>query len=648
MSGDVRMGYYPDKQRIWVTFSKSKEFAEAVKLVDGSKFHPQQMYWHFPLTMEVARDIQRAAEKCNMKVRVTPELAKWAAQEKKRYADLLKPDDFTTDVSDKLPHLRATRPKLIAAMEAKPWQIPGAAFMVGQKNTLLADVPGLGKTIQTLATVAELDMRGLILVVAPRTAVSVTWPDEIAKWLGPEHVFIINADETPEDRTIIVKAAKAMADMGERVWVLCGPNYLRAEAEVDDDNNYVRDAKGNKILRVVNEGVAELFRVTWSAIIVDECHQTLAGAPGNKKRQSAQRQGLGLLKLAPGGLKIAISGTPFRGKTENLWGVLNWLQPKVYTSYWKWIDRHYGTTKDLAAIHGSGIVKGDYIIDEKRFFMELRPIMVRRTMAEVEPYRKPLEYGGTRLIPGDDSSPKAVWLPMTLKQKRMYDQVVKDAVLNFDTENVNVNGVLAEMIRFKQLANAGLKKVGFKSNGEVDLRPDLPSNKVEWIENFLSERIAEGTKVIVASQFTQFIYMLSECLKKKKIDHYVLTGDTEEADRKIIKDSFQDPNGHRVILLNTKAGGVSLTLDLADDVVVCDQTWVPDDQEQVELRAYRVSREHRVTVWNLASLGTIDEDVAVINAERSDAIFSILDGQRGVTYVQKLIKATKIRQGLAA
>lgn len=80
---------------------------------------------------------------------------------------------------------------------------------------------------------------------------------------------------------------------------------------------------------------------------------------------------------------------------------------------------------------------------------------------------------------------------------------------------------------------------------------------------------------------------------------------------------------------------------MADDVVVCDQTWIPDDQEQVEDRAHRVSRNHNVTVWNLASLGTIDEAVAVTNAAREDAIFSILEGQRGVAYVKEILSKLK-------
>lgn len=645
---ELRMGYDQQKKRIWVTYPFHKGLKDALKEnVQGALWDKKGLFWHFPLEMQVARDIQKTAKKHGLSVAVTAELAKWAQQEKARYSNLLKPDDLEADVSGWLPHLRATRPALIEAMEAKPWQIPGAAFMVGQRSCLLADEPGLGKTIQTLATVAELDLKGMILVIAPRTAANVTWPDEIAKWLGPEHVFIINASLKPDERKKQVATAKAMGDMGERVWVICGPNYLRAKADLDDDGKYVRDDKGHKILRVVNEGVADLFRIKWQAVIVDESHQTLAGATGNIKKQSAQRQGLGLLNIAPGGLKIAISGTPFRGKTENLWGTLNWLAPKVYTSYWNWIGRHYGIIDNKGAKYGSGIVKGDDIIDEKRFFQELRPIMVRRTMAEVNPKMPPLEYGGRGLHgfnpDGTPKGPKAVWLPMSKKQKKQYDQVINEALLSMDLDTINVNGVLAEMIRFKQLANACLGQTQ-----AYGVEPIFPSNKAEWIEDFLVDRISCETKTIVASQFTGFIDMLSDHLNTKGIKHYVLTGKTSNADRKIIKDEFQNPNGEMVILLNTKAGGTSLTLDLADDVVICDQTWVPDDQEQVEKRAYRISRNHHVTVWNLASLGTIDEDVAVINAERADAISSILDGQRGVQYVRKLVAMTKQRQGLAA
>lgn len=617
---------------MWLSFPFDPATIAAIKEeIPGAKYVPNDKLWSFPLDIDIARDIFVLSKRFSARISVEYDLKVWIRAEKDRYTSVLKPDDLSADVSDHLPHLRVTRPALISAMESKRWQIPGAAFITGQRRVLLADKPGLGKTIQTLAAVAELDVQGPILVVAPRTAVNVTWPDEIKQWLGEnENIVVINSAMKPVDRKAALQSVKTRVN--QRTWVLIGPNYLRIRADVDDYGNYIKDSRGKKIIRTVNEGLAELFDIEWEAVIVDESHQTLAGATGNKKKQPAQRVGLGALKIKPNGLQIAISGTPFRGKTENIWGTLNWLDPQKYSSYWKWVRRHYGVMQTTSQF-GSGVLKGDRILDEKRFFKELEPVMVRRTKQEVQKDLPPKVYGGTHLDPTDPSSPVAVWLPMSTAQKRQYDKIVRDAVLRLiNNDEVNVNGALAEMTRFKQLANSCLG---------ADVTASLPSNKIDWIVDFVKDRQEAGVKVIVASQFTSFLTLLSNVLHKEKVGHYLFTGKTKDSDRAWIKSEFQKEDTDSVILLNTKSGGVSLTLDMADDVVICDQTWIPDDQEQVEDRAHRVSRNHNVTVWYLASLGTIDEAIALTNTQREDAIFSILEGQRGVAYVKSILSTMK-------
>ena len=511
MTLEWKIGILKDKPRIWLTFPYNQDTVEAIKeKVQGSRWDKDGRYWHFPLDMEVAREIRYVANTFGAKLNIEQDLVDWAKAEKARVASMIAPDDVNTDASGLLLRCRAERPGLIAAMEAKPWQIPGAAFLVAQRNVLLADQPGLGKTIQALAAVIELDIRGPILVVAPRTAVNVTWPEEIEQWLGPnEHVTVINSTMKPEARRHAVRVANLRANnAGHREWVICGPNYLRIRADVDTYGNYARDAKGNKIVRVVNEGIPDLFKVAWKAIIVDESHQTLAGATGNKKKQSAQRLGLGALKLAPNGIRIAMSGTPFRGKTENLWGTLNWLVPDKYTSYWKWVKKHYGVTDNYAPF-GPAIVKGDKVLDEKRFFSELKPIMVRRTKSEVEKDLPPKTYGGTHLDPMDPNSPVAVWLPMSAKQAKQYLEIEKEAIITLNAlgDELTVNGVFAELVRCKQVANAAMSRKGPDS-----VEPAMPSNKIDWVIDFLQDRIDAGTKTIVASQFTQFIDLLSSQL----------------------------------------------------------------------------------------------------------------------------------------
>lgn len=645
MSELWRVGLRDSKDRIWIDFPFNDQVGQLLKeRVAGLRYDPVAKFFHAPLDMETAKDIYSVAKYFRGQLLIEKELSAWIKKEKDRYANLLKPDDFTADTSDWLPRLRAERPELIDAMGSQPHQIPGAAFMVGQSSVLLADDPGAGKTIQTLAAIAERDVRGPILVVAPRTAANVTWPEEIRQWLGEDEVvFRINGKMKPKEREVVLSLIKHhTADRPhDRMWILCGPNYLRIRADLDDYGNYKKDANGKKIVRTVNEGLADLFRIKWSAVIVDESHQTLAGATGNKKKQSAQRQGLGALDIKENGLKIAISGTPFRGKTENLWGTLNWLFPEKYTSYWNWIRRHYGI-KSTGSRFGSGIGKGDIIIDEKRFYGELKSLMIRRTKKEFAPWLPPKTYGGTHLDPGNPDSPVAVWLPMSDKQQDQYDEIVNDALMTINAmgDTINVNGVLAEMTRMKQVANSCLAS---SVRGIAGVSPELPSNKIEWIEDFLNDRIDAGTKTIIASQFTGFINLLSDYLTKKKIGHYKLTGSTSDDQREYIKTNFQKEEGEMVILINTKAGGVSLTLDLADDVVICDQTWIPDDQQQVEDRAHRVSRNHHVTIWYLASLGTIDQDIAITNLGRENAARSVLDQQRGVNYIRQLITATKQR-----
>jgi SNF2 family DNA or RNA helicase len=638
----IRMGKHSQKPLIWVTFPYDEPVSEMLKeVVQGIRWSRKEKMWTAPLDMDTARDIRHVARYFGAKLQIEPELGAWALKERDKIVNLLRPDDMFTDADKLLPLVRQRYPRIIKAMtEAKPWQIPGAAFIVSQKNVVVADQPGLGKTLQVLAALIELQMDGAVLVVAPKTAVEVTWPDEIARWLGPhEHIFPISASFKPAQRRQLAQQAKALAETGERVWVLTGPDYLRVKAELDDYGNYLRDDKGDKIIRTVGHTVADLFHIPFSTIIVDESQHVLATNTGNKKRWSAQRTGMGVLDTVPGSVRIAISGTPFRGRTEMIWGTLNWLDSKKYTSYWKWVRRHYGVVDTFHSDTETHLEKGDTIRDEKRFFSELRPILIRRTHRELRKagfITGQKFYGGTHLDPADDSTPVAVWLPLAPKQAQQYKQIQEHATITLESisgerDEIVVNGSLAEMTRLKQVAGSTLG---------IGTTPDMPSAKVDWTINFLKERIENGTKTLVASQFTQFIELLSRECNKTGIPHYTFTGKTSGKDRARIKHEFQSESGEMVVILNTMSGGLSLTLDAADDVVVCDQTWIPDDQEQVENRAYGRERDHDVNVWNLCSIGTIDEDIAVLNLQREGEIFSVLDSQRGVSYVKQLVSMT--------
>ena len=648
-----RLGRWTGRKRMWLDFPYGHGTKEFIKNnIPGARWDDKNRFWHFPLDLEVAHDIHKASKTVGAKLWIEPELAAWIKRERARTSQLIRSDDLDADVSGHLPWLRANRPDIIEAMENKPWQIPATAFMVAQRRVIVADKPGLGKTLETIAALLELQVNGPILIVAPRTAARVTWPDEIRRWVGEdEDIRIINAEISSAEREIEVECVKILADAGARTWVLLGPNYLRIRADVDPNSGkFIRDAKGRKIIRPVAEAVGGLFSVKWSAVVVDESHLTLAGGSGGvgKTKWSAQRLGLDALTIAPDAPKFAISGTPFRGKTENLWGTLNWIDKAKHSSYWNWIKRHYGVHDAFHSREDKHLVKGDEIVDKTRFYKSLEPYMVRRTKEEIQrklpPEKRmpPKEYGGRHFVPDDDTTPKGVWLPLTPQQRKQYDKITDDAMIHIDDIAMySVNGALAEMVRFKQLANSCLGAAG------DGVKPVMPSNKIDWVVDFLKDRQQAGTKVLVASQFTSFLETLSEELNKNKIDHFMYTGKTKDAEREQIKTKFQRKEGEDLfILLNTQTAGYSLTLDMADDVVICDSTWNPDDQEQVEDRAHRSASDHihNVMIWYLYSLDTIDEDIAHLNHAKSVEMTGVLDDERDKSFVDKLIAMQKARK----
>jgi SNF2 family DNA or RNA helicase len=328
--------------------------------------------------------------------------------------------------------------------------------------------------------------------------------------------------------------------------------------------------------------------------------------------------------------RIALSGTPMRGKPEQLWGTLHWLRPDVYTSYWKWVKCYFNLTSNGYSRYVLNGLKHD---GQDRMAADLRSIMLRRTKAEVLPELPPKQYAGTLMDPNDENSPLGVWLDPLPAQLKQLAQLERDGFLDFGDEEMIVNGSLANYTRQKQLANA----VHTMENGV--LRPTTDSPKYEWLLNWLSE--ADGEKVIVASWSTSLIDVWAEALRAEGYTVSVLTGKTSQRRRTEMVEQFQTTDEVQVFMLNKQAGGVALTLDAADYVVLVDEDTIPDVDEQVEDRAHRTSRIHNVTVYRLRCMGTQDEEVAWIAAARLDVQQYLLDGARGVKAARALYEKNR-------
>jgi SNF2 family DNA or RNA helicase len=614
---------------IWVKLDRyDPELNKELKasLPGPCKWDGDRKRWLFPQHWDTCTGTRKLADQFGVELKLTQGLVEWASVEKARRDAI--PDVNSMELVD-LPHVRAGYPELWKAISSRPFQTVGAAFAARNKACLIADQPGLGKTLQTIAAAIEAEVSGPILVIAPKAAAKLTWPQELARWAPGDVVYTLGSHLSPDERAVLVKEVYSLRNRPERIWLITSPNYVRIRAKVDNYGKY-EYKDGKKQIYAVNETVMELFDVPWSTIVVDESHQTLAVATGNKKKQSAQRLGLGALDLKEGGLRIALSGTPFRGKEEYLWGQLNWLRPDLFRSFWRWANAHFDTYKD-----GFGTVIGQ-MVDLEGMYNEAKSVMIRRTKAEVAKDLPPKLYGGQPLDPAFPDDNIAVWLQMDSRQEKAYTQIVKGATASLEGGDLMINGILAELTRLKQFAGSYGKMVGGR------FVPTLPSNKFDWLVEFLDERgiskalDPSAPKIVVTSQFSQLIECFAEGLAELGINTFKFTGATSDKDREAIKDDWQNnPDSQtRVLLLTTTAGGVSLTLDAADDLVILDETWNPSDQEQVEDRIHRLSRMHQVTIWKVFSRGTIEEGIARNNNQQEFSIKSIIDGQRGADFAK--------------
>lgn len=599
---------------------------EKCKAIGGGRFvgkdKTPEPYWHFPLTMTVCRSMR---DQFGDALEIGPVLNAWARAEVSKEKGLAA---MATGTTAPLVNVPLYARGIDKATETRPYQRVAAAWGHHTGSFLLADQQGLGKTIETLATIIETSApagRSEVqwhLLTSPSVAVETVWTAEVARWLHDSAAVALPLTGTLKERQAALDGFQPGPGT-EHVFVAVNIESLRVKPVYPD--NKPKKAKYARYL-AENAVLPALFARRWDTVVVDECQRALIRTSG---ALTQQRAGFNLVS-ANSERRIALSGTPMRGKPEQLWGTLHWLRPDVYTSYWNWVKRYFSLTSNG---YSNYLLNGFLPGGEDRLAADLKQIMLRRTKAEVLPELPAKQYAGTLLDPGDEASPLGVWLDPLPAQSKQIEQLERDGFLEFGDDELMVNGTLAVYTRQKQLANA----VHTMRDGA--LVPTLDSPKYLWLLDFLRE--LDGEKVVISSQFTQVIDAFSKGLEAEGYTVCTLTGKTSQRKRAQMVEQFQNTTEVQVFMLNMKAGGVALTLDSADYMVMLDETTVPDDAEQVEDRIHRTSRIHNVTIYYLRTLGTLDEEVAWVAAARMDVQQYLLDGARGVKAARALYNQQK-------
>uniref|UniRef100_A0A915A2J2 Helicase ATP-binding domain-containing protein n=2 Tax=Parascaris univalens TaxID=6257 RepID=A0A915A2J2_PARUN len=184
-------------------------------------------------------------------------------------------------------------------LQLKPYQLKGVEWMVSlfnnNLNGILADDMGLGKTIQTIALIAYLmevkKVNGPYLIIVPLSTIS-NWEFELEKW-APNVVRVVYKGCRKMRRTL-------------------GGIILREMFNVLlTTYDYVLKAK------------TLLGRIRWEYIIIDE---------GHRIRNHDCKLTRTLNGFFNARHRLLLTGTPVQNKLPELWALLNFLLPSIFSS----------------------------------------------------------------------------------------------------------------------------------------------------------------------------------------------------------------------------------------------------------------------------------------------------------------------------
>jgi SNF2 family DNA or RNA helicase len=614
----------PSGKRIHLTFSYDVRIKDTIKYkVPNSRFIAQDKggpAWSVPLDLITGRILRKLFDK---QLVLGPNLLQWGRDEVQRERNL---SSMALADDAELVYAPKTVPELCALIEGdgtenwpdRPYQRADIAFLAAV-SAINANQMGLGKTIEVIGAIHEAQMeRGEHLIIAPKTALESVWQKELELYSQIPVFTLYSETSTKERRELPEQIMEAVAVHGGYAFVTTA--------------SMVRSKKWRDVFLEAN----------WTSITIDEYHKT-GLCEGN-----SQFSKLSKAMIRKEQKRIPMSGTPMGGKPIKLWSALNFIDPDRFSSKWKWAEQWLDVEKETIRVRGGGTRTASKIGglregSEAAFYAYHAPYLVRRLKSEV----------------ADQLPPKQqveVLCEMSPKQTAQYREFARAAEIRIEEQHLSATNILTEYLRLKQFANAVClvheyevacqhKKNEGMSPGCPDclgmgllikqkLIPTEDSGKLPQLLQKLNEigidpDDPEGdAQTIIASQFKEMVDMVAAWLERQGIPVAKITGDTTGKRRTQIQQEFQKGIGPRVVCMTTTAGGVSITLDKADTCHILDETWNPDDQQQLEDRIHRISRIHQVTVYYYRSKNTIEQYIQDTTATKTKLNDIVLDIHR--------------------
>jgi SNF2 family DNA or RNA helicase len=247
----------------------------------------------------------------------------------------------------------------------------------------------------------------------------------------------------------------------------------------------------------------------------------------------------------------------------------------------------------------------------------VRPYFLRRTKREV-----------LRDLP--EKIEQVLWCDPSPAQAEVYRRLLEEGREEIKMVRKRSGQGGAKMTMFTVLlrlrqACCDLRLTGIRPDALAGLDRDDLSGKWPMLGERLDSILQEGGKVLIFSQFVQYLRLVRDGLDEQKVAYNYLDGSSNDRHEQV--QSFQTDPAKKVFLISLKAGGYGLNLTAADHVILLDPWWNPAVEAQAIDRAHRIGQQRVVTAYRLAVRGTVEERILALQARKRGLIEAALDEQ---------------------
>lgn len=459
------------------------------------------------------------------------------------------------------------QPAMIKAV-LREYQLEGLRWNVSMFDQgcscILADEMGLGKTLQSisfLACIKEMrNAKGPHLVVCPLSVLS-SWMDELQKWAPSFRVVRLHSgDETERARLRkeVVPNTESYDVAVTTYEMACNPAF----------------------------NVTLTQKVMWRCLVLDEGHRV-------KNEETAAHQVLKRIKRQH---TLLLTGTPVQNNLHELYAILSFLHPDVFTS---------SEPFDKAFNLNTAEHKVDAGLLEKAHFL-MRPFILRRVKGEVE----------VSLPPKTETK---IMCPLSEAQTFWYRRLLLREATALQSLEKNVKGE-GGADNFQKLNSLLMQLRKCCNHPFLFSGTDVPeegvpveeliaaSGKLAVLDRMMKRLKDGGHRVVLFSQFTSMLDILQDFLTLRGYTFARLDGSTNRVQRSIDIAAFNRPDSPMfAFLLSTRAGGLGVNLQTADTCVLFDSDWNPQVDLQAMARVHRIGQKKMVHIYRLVTAGTVEE-----------------------------------------